>query len=87
MGALALLLGIILATIIAMRPAEKLLFSPTLKVIIAFLCSVFAAYIFVIAMQVPQIGAYFLGQVFSCVLIIIICVAIGNAIRKKKSTK
>jgi hypothetical protein len=52
MVALALLLGIILATIIATRPSEKLLFSSTLKIVIAFLCSLFAAYIFFIAMHV-----------------------------------
>jgi hypothetical protein len=87
MGALALLLGIILAIIIATRPAEQLLFSATLKVVIAFLGSLFAAYIFFIAMHVPEVGSYLIGQVFGCVIIIMICVAIGNAIRKRKGKK
>ena len=84
MSAAALLLGLILAIIIATRPAEKLLFSATLKIVIALLCSIFAAYIFFIAMNVPVVGSYLLGQVLGCVIIILICIAIGNAIRKVK---
>jgi hypothetical protein len=87
MGGLALVLGIILAFIVATRPAEKLLFSATLKVVVALLCSIFAAYIFFIVIHVPDVGSYLIGQVFGCVIIIMICVAIGNVIRKRKSKK
>ena len=87
MSAAALLLGIILAIIIASRPAEKLLFSATLKIVIALLCSIFAAYIFFIAMNAPVVGSYLLGQVLGCVIIILICIAIGNTIRKRKGKK
>ena len=84
MGALALLLGIILAIIIATRPAEQLLFSATLKIVIALLCSIFAAYLVFTVMHVPSVSSYLIGQVFGCVIIILICVALGNAIRKRK---
>lgn len=85
MGAAALLLGIFLAVIVATRPATaKVLFSATLKIVIALLCSIFAAHIIFIAMHVPAVGSYLIGQVFGCVIIILICVAIGNAIRKRK---
>jgi multisubunit Na+/H+ antiporter MnhB subunit len=87
MGGLALLLGILLAFIVATRPAEKLLFSPTLKIIIALLCSIFGAYVFFIVIHAPDIGLNIIGQAFGCVIIILICVAIGNAIRKRKGKK
>jgi hypothetical protein len=85
MSGLALLLGIALAIIVATRPAEKLLFSPTLKVIVALLCSIFAGFIVFIAMHSPGTGSYLIGQVFGCVIIVLICVAIGNVIRKRKA--
>src|ERR1035438_7088789 len=54
MSAAALLLGIILAIIIASRPAEKLLFSATLKIVIALLCSIFAAYQPVVQVRIRE---------------------------------
>jgi hypothetical protein len=41
MTGLALLLGIALAIIVATRPAEKLLFTATLKIVVVLLCSIF----------------------------------------------
>jgi CDP-diglyceride synthetase len=84
---LALLLGTVLAVIVATRPSEKLLFSATLKVIVALLCSIFATFIVFIAMHSRDTGSYLIGQVFGCVIIIMICVAIGNAVRKRKGKK
>jgi hypothetical protein len=85
MGAAALLLGILLAVIVATRPATaKVLFSATLKIVIALLCSIFAAYLVFTVMHVPSVSSYLIGQVFGCVIIILICVALGNAIRKRK---
>jgi hypothetical protein len=82
MSGLALLLGIALAIIVATRPAEKLLFSPTWKVVIALLCSIFAGFIVFIAMHSPGTGSYLVGQVFGCIIIVMICVVVGNVIRK-----
>jgi len=87
MTGLALLLGIALAIIVATRPADKLLFSPTLKVVIALLCSIFGGFIVFIAMQSPGTGSYLIGQVFGCVIIVLICVVVGNVIRKIKGKK
>jgi hypothetical protein len=87
MSGLALILGIILAFIVATRPAEKLLFSATLKVAVALLCSIFAGFMVFIAMHSPDTGSDLIGQVFGCVIIILICVAIGNVIRKRKGKK
>jgi hypothetical protein len=87
MSGLALLLGIALAIIVATRPSEKLLFSPSLKVVVALIFSIFAGFIFFIAMHSPDTGSYLIGQVFGCVIIAVICVAIGNVIRKRKGKK
>jgi hypothetical protein len=84
MSAAAFLLGILLAIIVATRPSEKLLFSANLKILIALLCSLFATYIVFIAMSLPAAGSYFIGQVFGSAIIIMICVVIGNTIRKMK---
>jgi hypothetical protein len=87
MSGLALLLGVALAIIVATRPSEKLLFSATLKVVIALIFSIFAGFIFFIAMHSPNTGSYLIGQVFGCVIIVMICVVIGNVIRKRKGKK
>jgi CDP-diglyceride synthetase len=84
---LALLLGIALAMIVATQPAEKLLFGPPLKVLIAFIFSIFAGFIFFMVMRSTDTGSYLVGKVFGCVIIVVICVAIGNVIRKKKGKK
>jgi hypothetical protein len=87
MSGLALLLGVALAIIVATRPSEKLLFSATLKVVIALIFSIFAGFIFFVAMHSPNTGSYLIGQVFGCVIIVMICVVIGNVIRKRKGKK
>ena len=87
MTGLALLLGIALAIIVATRPAEKLLFTATLKIVVVLLCSIFGGFIVFIAMHSPGTGSYLIGQVFGCVIIIMICVVVGNVIRKMKGKK
>jgi len=87
MSGLALLLGIALAVIVATRPSEKLLFSATLKVVVALIFSIFAGFIFFIAMHSTNTGSNLIAQVFGCVVIVVICVAIGNVIRKRKGNK
>jgi hypothetical protein len=84
---LALLLGVALAIIVATRPAEKLLFRQALKVVIALLCSIFAGFIVFIAMHSPGTGSYLVGQVVGCVIIVIICLVVGNVVRKMKGKK
>ena len=38
-------------------------------------------------MHTPNTGSYLVAQVFGCVIIVVICVAIGNVIRKRKGKK
>jgi hypothetical protein len=87
MSGLALLLGIALAMIVATRPSEKLLLSARLKVVIALISAIFAGFVFIIATHSANTGSYILGQLFGCVIIVLICVAIGNVIRKRKGKK
>jgi hypothetical protein len=54
---------------------------------VALLCSIFATFIVFMAMHSPDTGSYLIGQAFGCVIIITICVAIGNAVRKRKGKK
>jgi hypothetical protein len=87
MSALALLLGIILLVVIVTRPADKPLFSTTLKVIVGVLFLLFAAYVVFIAIHVPDAASYIVGQAFGGLLLVAICVAIGTAIRKRRDKK
>ncbi len=81
----AVLLGILLAVIVASRPATtKVLFSAQLKIIIALLCSIFGAYIFFMVTRVAATGPYIIWEVLGSVVIVVVCVVIGNEIRKRK---
>jgi hypothetical protein len=87
MAGITLLLGILLLIRIISTPLDKPLFGRFLKISTAILGALYVAYVVWLGMRVPGAAAYLIGQTFGSVVILLIFVAIGTAVRKRKSRK
>lgn len=85
MSTVALSLGILLLVRFVSAPLDKPVFGAFSKIAAGVLGALYAAYIVFLGIKAPLATESFVGQTFGVILVLLIFVAIGSAVRKRKT--
>jgi apolipoprotein N-acyltransferase len=84
MAAVAIILGIVLLIRLTSAPLDKPPFGTAMKVTLGILMVLCVAFVTWLGIRMPVRATDMLGQIVAAIFILIVFVAIGTSVRKKK---